>query len=78
MVRSTITSKSQTTVPRKVRDALGLTAGDTLLWEVEGNTLRVTVGGKGFLQRRGSIRVGPGSTVADVQAVRQERGREQW
>jgi AbrB family looped-hinge helix DNA binding protein len=76
MVRSTITSKSQTTVPRQVREALGLAPGDTLLWEVEGSAIRVTVGGRGFLQRRGSIKVGPGSTVADVRAARHQRGRE--
>ena len=76
MVRSTITSKSQTTVPREVRVALGLGPGDTLLWEVDGTAIRVTVGDRGFLCRRGSVRVGPGSTVADVRNARAQRGPE--
>lgn len=32
-----ITSKGQTTVPRKIREALGVGAGDLLAWEVFGD-----------------------------------------
>ena len=35
MIVSRITSKSQTTVPRAVRDALGLKPGDTLAYAIE-------------------------------------------
>ncbi len=38
---SKITSKAQTTVPRDVRNALGLEAGDVLEWEREGAGFRV-------------------------------------
>ncbi len=36
MIHSRMTSKSQTTVPRAVRLALGLSPGDTLAYHIEG------------------------------------------
>ncbi len=75
MPRSTITSKGQTTVPREVRERLGLAVHDTLEWEVDGSMIRVTVAARGFLRRRGSVRVGPGSAVEDVRRARAARGR---
>lgn len=35
MIMGRITAKSQTTVPRAVRLALGLKPGDNLVWEIE-------------------------------------------
>jgi antitoxin PrlF len=35
MIQSRITSKAQTTVPRAIREALGLGPGDRLVWETE-------------------------------------------
>ena len=37
MTHSKITSKGQTTVPRQVRAALNLTAGDRIIYEVRGD-----------------------------------------
>ena len=51
-------------------------AGDTLRWETVGNTVQVTVAEHAFLARRGSLRVGPGSVVADIRHARRERGRD--
>ncbi len=41
MNTSKLTSKGQITVPRAIREKLGVRAGDTLVYEVEGNTVRV-------------------------------------
>lgn len=42
MIVSRITSKSQTTVPRAVRDALGLKPGDSLAYAIdEDGTVRI-------------------------------------
>jgi AbrB family looped-hinge helix DNA binding protein len=42
MLESTITEKGQTTVPKEIRDALGVKSGQRLQWEVAGNgTVRV-------------------------------------
>lgn len=35
MIHSRITSKAQTTIPRAVREALGISAGDTLAYEIK-------------------------------------------
>jgi antitoxin PrlF len=41
MVFARLTSKGQVTVPKEVREKLRLKAGDTLAYEVEGNTARI-------------------------------------
>ena len=41
MIQSRITSKAQTTIPQAVRKALGLDAGDDLVWEIEGDKVVV-------------------------------------
>jgi AbrB family looped-hinge helix DNA binding protein len=74
--QSTITSKHQTTVPKMVREKLGVGPGDVLLWEIVGGAVRLTVADRAFLQRRGMIAVGPGSAVADVARARALRGTD--
>lgn len=76
MAKSTITSKGQTTVPRQVREHLGIGPGDVLAWETVGGAVHVTVADRAFLSRRGSISVGPGSVTDDVRTSRRRRGRE--
>jgi antitoxin PrlF len=39
---STITAKGQTTVPKAIRDALGLVSGDRIAFRVEGEAILVT------------------------------------
>ena len=39
--KARITSKGQVTIPKAVRDALGLKEGDSLLFEVKGDEVRV-------------------------------------
>jgi AbrB family looped-hinge helix DNA binding protein len=41
METSKLSSKSQVTLPRKIREALGARAGDTIVYEVEGNVVRI-------------------------------------
>ncbi|MCU0290744.1 MAG: type II toxin-antitoxin system PrlF family antitoxin [Thermoanaerobaculaceae bacterium] len=76
MTKSIITSKGQTTVPAEVRRMLGVGSGDALQWEVEGNTVRITVADRGFLRRQGALAVGRGSSVDDVRQARELRGTE--
>lgn len=70
MTQSTITSKYQTTVPKEVREKLGLRPQDVLRWEVVGDMIRILPAQRGFLERRGSIRVGKGSVVDDIRRAR--------
>lgn len=76
MTKSTITVKFQTTVPKEVRQKLGVGPQDVLQWEVQDGYVRVSAAGKAFLKRRGTIQVGPGSTVEDVRRARALRGTE--
>ena len=76
MIQSTITSKYQTTVPKEIRVKLGLRPSDVLRWEATGRDIRVVPARRGFLDRRGSLRVGPGSAADDVRRARALRGTE--
>ncbi len=42
MIESRITAKGQTTVPRAVRAALGLQAGERLAYEIDGDRVVLT------------------------------------
>lgn len=51
MIHSRITAKSQTTIPRAVRSALGVGPGDELSYEIDGDQVtvrRVDVDGDGL------------------------------
>ena len=76
MPKSTINSKNQTTVPREIRERMGVRAGDVLKWEIVSGGARVSVAGTSFLDRRGTVRVGPGSAVEDLERARRRRGTE--
>lgn len=41
MILTRITTKAQTTVPRAVRLALGLAAGDELVWKIDGDSVNL-------------------------------------
>ena len=41
MQTSKLSSKSQVTLPREIRNALGARPGDTIVYEVEGNVVRL-------------------------------------
>jgi bifunctional DNA-binding transcriptional regulator/antitoxin component of YhaV-PrlF toxin-antitoxin module len=41
MHTSKLSSKSQVTLPREVRQALGARPGDTIVYELEGNVVRL-------------------------------------
>ncbi|MDE2661019.1 MAG: type II toxin-antitoxin system PrlF family antitoxin [Acidobacteriota bacterium] len=41
MLESTITSRGQTTVPKAVREALALKAGDRVRYTIEGSAVRI-------------------------------------
>jgi len=41
MIHSRITSKAQTTIPRAVREALGVGAGDTLAYDIRDDMVTI-------------------------------------
>lgn len=76
MPKSTITVKYQTTVPKEVREKLGVGPSDMLQWDVVGDHIRVTASSRAFLDLRGSFKVGPGDPVEDVRKARGLMGTE--
>ena len=74
MPTSTITSKGQTTVPKEVREALDLEAGDKLTWEVRGGRVAITTERPALYELEGFIKHGPDALTATAQA-RKTRGR---
>lgn len=69
-MNSTVTVKYQTTVPKAVREALGIGVNDALDWTVEGGRATVVPVRDRFLRHRGTVRVGPGKIEADIEAAR--------
>jgi AbrB family looped-hinge helix DNA binding protein len=77
--KAKITSKGQITVPRAVRRALGVKAGDNLVFEQKANGFSVTPARKEsrFAKYRGIGNPGVASgRKAVIAAVRELRGRE--
>lgn len=77
--RARVTSKGQVTVPKGIREALGVRAGDSLVFEVEKGGARVRVVRKpvSFADYAGAWREGEGMTIEEVDAyVRDLRGHD--
>ena len=70
-----MTSKGQVTVPKEVREALGLGTGDTLLFRVEGERAVVTRI-PSLLELGGSIPVPPDVRVAPWDELRSATHRD--
>jgi AbrB family looped-hinge helix DNA binding protein len=56
MVTATVTSKGQVTIPKQIREALGLAEHSRLLFVLEGETARlVPLGGRSLTELAGSL-----------------------
>ena len=69
-MRSVITSKYQTTIPKEVRDRLKLSVHDAVEWKINGNVVVVSPTQRIFLSRRGSVKIGKGDITADIAKAR--------
>ena len=75
MPTSTLTSSGQTTVPKEVRKALGLKAGDKLTWEVRDGKAVVSTERPAFYRWEGIITNSSGNAVNEMTNARKGRGR---
>ena len=72
-MNSTVTAKYQTTIPKAVREKLGITVNDAVEWIVEKGRVVVHPVHDQFLQYRGCVKVGAGDIAADIQSARENR-----
>ena len=69
-MRSVITSKYQTTIPKEIRDSLKLSVHDAVEWRINGNVAVVCPTQRTFLSRKGSVKTGKGDITADIAKAR--------
>lgn len=70
-MNSTVTVKYQTTIPKGVREQLGISINDALEWIVEKGKVVVQPVHNNFLQYRGIVKTGAGEISADIQSARE-------
>lgn len=78
--RATITSKGQITIPRAVREALGVRQGDVLHFELDGDRAVVepVISTVSFAGDEGLWREGVGLTIDEINAeIREMRGHDE-
>lgn len=73
-MQSIITSKYQTTIPKSIRDQVGLSVKDVLNWKVEKGKIIIFPARTKFLERRNSVKVGKGDIRKDIDEARRLRG----
>ncbi|RLD98197.1 MAG: AbrB family transcriptional regulator [Aquificota bacterium] len=69
-MKTVVTSKFQTTIPKKVREELGISVHDALEWEVRGGEIVVRPVSSRFLSFKGAVKVGPGDIERDIEEAR--------
>jgi len=69
-MNSTVTVKYQTTIPKAVREQLGISINDALEWIVEKGRVVVHPVRNNFLRHMGSVKTGSGDIAADIQMAR--------
>ncbi|OGR32349.1 MAG: AbrB family transcriptional regulator [Desulfuromonadales bacterium GWD2_61_12] len=72
-MNSTVTSKYQTTIPKAVRERLGIAVNDALEWVVEEGRVIVLPIHNDFLRYQGSVKTGSGDIAADIAVAREGR-----
>ena len=72
-MKSSITSKFQTTIPKDIRENLKLSVNDALEWKIENGKAVVTPLKAPFLKYRNSIKVGAGEITQDIKDARKLR-----
>lgn len=72
-MRTVITSKYQTTIPKAIREDLRLSINDTIEWKVENGRIVVVPMQKNFLNFRNTVKTGGGNIEDDIKLSRKRR-----
>jgi len=72
-MQSIITSKYQTTIPKAIRENLGLSVKDALEWKVEKGKVTLYPVKPNFLKYRNTVKTGQGDIADDIEISRDLR-----
>ena len=72
-MQSLITSKYQTTIPKAIRETLGLSVKDALEWKVEEGKVTLYPAKRNFLKFRNAVKTGKGDIAGDIDIARNLR-----
>jgi AbrB family looped-hinge helix DNA binding protein len=72
-MKSVITSKFQTTIPKSIREGLKLSIHDALDWEIKNGNVVVKPVHNKFLIHKNSIQVGKGDIQKDLESSKSLR-----
>ena len=72
-MRTVITSKYQTTIPKAIREDLRLSINDTIEWKVENGRIVVVPMQKKFLKFINTVKTGGGNIEDDIKLSRKRR-----
>jgi AbrB family looped-hinge helix DNA binding protein len=72
-MQSLITSKYQTTIPKAIRETLGISVKDALEWRVEKGKVILYPAKRNFLKYRNSVKTGEGNIAGDIDIARNLR-----
>lgn len=77
MITSKVTKRGQTTIPRRVRDALKIQPGQSLVYEVEGDRV-IMFSHPGVLASFGSLKKAKGKGRAEDFQMARAAARDEW
>jgi AbrB family looped-hinge helix DNA binding protein len=72
-MKSVVTSKFQTTIPKVIREGLKLSIHDSLEWEIKNGNVVVKPVHNKFLNHKNSVPVGKGNIQKDLETSRSLR-----
>lgn len=76
-MQTVITSKFQTTIPKKIREKLKLAINDALEWRIEGEKIILKPLHEGFMLRKNSVKTGAGNIDEDIALAKRMRAGEE-
>ncbi|MBW1683219.1 MAG: AbrB/MazE/SpoVT family DNA-binding domain-containing protein [Deltaproteobacteria bacterium] len=74
-MRTIITSKYQTTIPKAIRERLRLSINDTIEWKVQNGKIVGVPMQKKFLKYKNTIKTGVGNIEDDIRSARKRRAQ---
>jgi len=77
-MRTTISTRFKTTIPKKIRKALDLHEKDTLEWRIENDKIVLTPIKKNIsiMELKGVVNILPGDVKADIELARKMMANE--